>query len=236
MIVPQANDNTDVIEERTDFISGQRTLEAMLAYSSEADPSFSALIAGPHPLMGGDLDNNVVRAIARGLAANGGLALAFNYSGAGESNGGSADWHQAASQFWQSGAVDQESTWPDDTVAAREALVRVGVTPTVEIGYSFGCWAITEKAIEASNAARILISPNPNRHGFERLSLCRSPLLVIHSDNDFACPPDDVRAWFKSLRCPKSLRMLEAGEHFFRKQEHKVLATIMDFLAEAGVL
>lgn len=46
-----------------------------------------AVIAPPHPLMGGDMDNPVVEALTRGFQLSGWSTLRFNYRGIGDSGG-----------------------------------------------------------------------------------------------------------------------------------------------------
>ena len=223
---PDAN----IVEERLTIAAPGRAIEGVLSYRVDSDPTFSALIVGPHPLMGGNLDNNVVRALAGGLASHGALTLAFNYSGVGHSEGGPDDWQAAASQFWAMGKVDEELAWILDAAAARKALAKLNVAPMIVVGYSFGCWVIAEMPADPDTTRWVLVSPNPNRHRFDGLSKCAIPLLVVHSDNDFASTPEQTHAWFDCLRTPKSLTMLDSAEHFFRGQEQALLDTVLKFL------
>ncbi len=220
----------NIIEERQAIAAPGRAIEGVLSYPVDSEPKYSVLVVGPHPLMGGNLDNNVVRALAGGLAANGAVTLAFNYSGVGQSEGGPDDWQAAASQFWATGKVDQERAWIDDANAARKALAKLNIAPMIVVGYSFGCWVTAELPADPDTTRWVLVSPNPNRHRFDGLSKCSIPLLVVHSDNDFASTTEQTRAWFDCLRNPKSLNMLDSAEHFFRGREQALLDTVVQFL------
>src|SRR5688500_1929044 len=56
----------------------------------------SAIVAPPHPLYGGRLDNPVVVAVARGLLEAGCGVLCFNFRGTGASQGVATDRPQFA--------------------------------------------------------------------------------------------------------------------------------------------
>ncbi len=213
-----------------------RTLEGRIAYPPDHQPSLCSLIAGPHPLLGGDLENNVVQALLARLADAGAVALAFNYAGVGRSEGGPGDWPTIVSAFWRDGRFDEERLWVEDTAAAVAFLRRSDPRRPVLIGYSFGCWTAVNNLCVADPAAVVLISPNPKQHSFEALADFDGPLLVIHSNNDFSCAETDLVAWFETLRPPKSRVLIRAGEHFFRRQEREVAATLLTFLRENGLI
>ena len=219
---------TEVIEERISVDAPGRKLEGLLGYGLADTAAFAALVAGPHPLLGGDMDNNLVCALRRGLAANGGVTLAFNYAGVGASEGGPADWPTVVSAFWENGRFDEEEAWVADTSAAAETLTRLCDRPRVVVGYSFGCWTAAH-CLDGASAA-ILVSPNPKRHDFACLSGSLIPLLVIHSDNDFTGTAAEISAWTASLRDPKTLTVLDAGEHFFRGREDEVVRVVARFI------
>lgn len=219
----------EICEEKVAIHRNERSLEGVLVYAFNRGPTWSVLIAGPHPLLGGDMSNNVVTSLARNLAAAGAVALTFNYAGVGDSEGGPADWPAVMSEFWNKGCFQEEADWIEDTSAAIAALREWCDRPLVLLGYSFGCWTIAQHAAIPSRAL-ILISPNPKKHAFAGLDGCNTPLLVLHSDNDFACGADEIASWFDGLGEPKTRRVLPAGEHFFRGEEEKVVRAVLDFL------
>jgi len=227
--------NTNIVEEKVRIKGSGRTLEGILAYP-DGRPGFSALIAGPHPFLGGDMHNNVVISLLRTLASHGAVALAFNYGGVGGSEGGPADWPAVMSAFWKDGTFDEENDWAEDTRSAIKALQQWSHQTPVFIGYSFGCWTIA-KHLQRSNAgAIVLISPNPKKHSFDQLSECTTPLLLIHSDNDFTCSAAEIIEWFDSIREPKTRTQLSAGEHFFRGSEAELASVVVKFLHGADII
>ena len=56
-------------------------------HRAPGEPWFRAVVAHPHPLYGGTMDNGVVRLTVRALVAAGGEALRFNFRGVGGSDG-----------------------------------------------------------------------------------------------------------------------------------------------------
>ncbi len=227
------SDVLEVCEERVAIRRDGGSLEGVLTYAFDVAPSWGVLIAGPHPFLGGDLKNNVVKALSRNLAAAGAVTLAFNYGGIGEGGeDGLTDWSAAISAFWKEGRIEEESGWIHDTEAAIVALHGWCDRPLVLVGYSFGCWAISENVGDQAACAVILLSPNPGKHAFDGLDRCDAPLLVLHTDNDFACGVDEVVTWFDGLREPKTRRLLSAGEHFFRGSETALVEAILEYLKE----
>ncbi len=210
-------------------------LQGVLSYPVD-HPSGSALIAGPHPFLGGDMRNNVVRSLSKALTSQGAVTLTFNYGGVGESEGGPADWPTAISTFWKDGTFEEEHDWTDDTASALGALGQWCDFPPVLIGYSFGCWTVVRNLQRSRAKAIVLISPNPKQHAFEALSGCPVPLLILHSENDFTCAVSEIMTWFESVREPKTRIQLSASEHFFRGHEEDVSRAVLTFLQDHDIL
>ncbi len=224
-----------IIEECVRLQRVGHTLDGILAYPNRLTDG-AALIAGPHPLLGGDMRNNVVNSLLKALVSQGCVTLTFDYSGVGDSGGGPADWPAVMSKFWKTGTFVEENDWTDDTRCAMDSLRQWCDMTPVLLGYSFGCWTISKNLRESCAKAIVLISPNPKQHDFEQLSLCQAPLLVIHSDNDFTCDASEMKAWFDSIREPKTRIQWPTGEHFFRGQEMEVTMTVLDFLQQHHAL
>jgi uncharacterized protein len=226
---------TSIIEE-TVRINGQgRVLDGNLAYPAD-QAMCSALIAGPHPFLGGDRRNNVVRSLSEALSSQGAVALSFDYGGVGASEGGPSDWPAVMSTFWKDGTFKEEGDWADDAGSALASLRTWSDLPRVLVGYSFGCWTVTKNLSKSCAEAIVLISPNPEKHSFDELATCRVPLLLIHNDNDFTCSVSDMTAWFDSIRQPKTRVQLPASEHFFRGHEKELTNVVVEFLSQHGVL
>lgn len=229
---------TDVVilDELTRFESDGLSLEGRLAYPESANPTFAALIAGAHPLLGGREENNVADAVRTGLAAAGAVAMTFNYRGVGGSEAGGFDWERMIADFWREGRVPEEQLWLSDAKNALNHLRTIIDAPKVLVGYSFGCWVISQLAAAANPPATILISPNPTQHDLSGVDTASAPLLVVSSDNDFSCPLDSLQAWFTERHDPKRHALLPGAEHFFRQREAEVVENVCNFLNECGVM
>lgn len=157
--------------ERTVRFAGERGSLVGRVHLPAGDARAAAVVCHPHPLYGGDMDNHVVVALARGLAAAGVLTLRFNFRGV----GGSAGWHD--------GGRGEER----DVLAALQALQsELGghALPLAVVGYSFGA-AVGLAAAQSSNvAAAVGVSPPFARRDFGFLAAVTFPVLLIWGAND----------------------------------------------------
>lgn len=226
---------TTITEEKVYIQGRERRLDGLLAYSADT-AACSAVVAGPHPFLGGDMRNNIVSSLRKALALRGAVTLTFDYGGVGASEGGPSDWPAVMSTFWKNGTFEEENDWADDTGSAMASLRQWCDQRLVLIGYSFGCWTVARNLHESGANAIVLISPNPKPHTFETLADCPVPLLLIHSDNDFTCSEPELVAWYDSIREPKTRVSLSASEHFFRGHETAVTKEVLEFLQHHDLL
>ncbi len=114
------------------------------------------MLAGSHPLLGGNMHNNVVRGLGDGLAEGGWATLRFNYRGVGRSEGPRVDVARHMAEFWQTSHVRGEMDLWQDVQAAVEFLRSVidPALPLALIGYSFGC-ALLPAALPQRNRRRL---------------------------------------------------------------------------------
>src|SRR5204863_2002427 len=114
-------------EQRLSIAGPSGALELALNLPEQA-PRGIALVAHPHPLQGGTLDNKVVQTLAKTFAALGYAAIRFNFRGAGLSEG----------QF------DDGIGETDDALAALAAAkLEFGELPVALAGFSFGSYVQT---------------------------------------------------------------------------------------------
>jgi len=194
------------------------------------------LIAGAHPLLGGNMQNNVTTALRRGLAQQGAAALTFEYRRPTNSDTNDVSWPALIDEFWRTHHVACEPVWRRDSGDALRFLRHAVSASTVLVGYSFGCWSLAELSASNSAAALVCISPNPNDHDLETLRSASAPLLVVTSDNDFSCTLDRLMEWYESLRGPKALECRPGAEHFFRGREDEIVRIVAGFLQSLNLL
>jgi alpha/beta superfamily hydrolase len=220
------------VVEDIHFPGRRGRLHGRLAYPEEGTPAGAAVIAGPHPLLGGTMDNNVVAGVADGLARRGLLTLRFDYSGVGRSEGPRLDTARHLAEFWHTSHVPEEMNLATDVAAAAEYARRVlGLgMPLALIGYSFGCALLPAVCHDAATLA--LIGPTVGKHDYSAFAALAMPKLVIASEDDFASDAAGLREWFAGLAGPNSLVLGGRDNHFFRGQEEWLADTALAFLRE----
>lgn len=155
------------------FQSGELTLEGALHLPGQT-PAPGVVVCHPHPLYGGDMDNNVVMAACEALVDRGIAALRFNFRGAGNSQG----------------EHDNGDGECDDI---RGALAHLRSLPEIDkgriglVGYSFGAVVAAEVA-SGDLRALGLVSPPLEVADIKVAWGC--PALIIGGDMDHLAPPE----------------------------------------------
>ena len=150
-----------------------------------------ALVAHPHPLFGGTLDNKVVQTLARSLVALGYAAWRPNFRGVGMSEG----------------AYDEGRGEVDDLAAV---LAHAGAQRPVLAGFSFGAAMQARLAARIAPGRMVLVGIAVNH--FEAPAVPAGTLL-IHGENDETVPIAAVRAWAKPQALP--VIVVPGADHFF---------------------
>ena len=153
-----------------------------------------ALVAHPHPLFGGTLDNKVVQTLARALVALGYAAWRPNFRGVGKSEG----------------AYDEGRGEVDDLAAV---LAHAGTERPVLAGFSFGAAMQARLAARIAPERMVLVGIAVNH--FEAPAVPAGTLL-IHGENDETVPIAAVRAWAKPQALP--VIVVPGADHFFHRK------------------
>ena len=230
--MPAPSPPDDLVVEVVRFPAGPCSLEGELVYPEEGRPVGAAVLAGPHPLLGGSMHNNVTRGLGDGLARRGLAALRFNYRGQGVM-GRPLDMARLLTEFWQNSCVAEEEEYARDLHAAVAFLIgAVGAkVPLALIGYSFGCSLLPGAAPEDVPASFVLIAPTVGKHDLEAFTRLPQPKLVIAPEEDFAVDEELLPNWFDRLPEPKTLVRPRLDGHFFRGCEEDLAQTVSSFLA-----
>jgi uncharacterized protein len=161
----------------------------------DGTPRGIALIAHPHPVQGGTLDNKVVQTLARTFAALGYVAARFNFRGVGASEG----------QF------DDGIGETDDALAALAgAKVEFGDLPVALAGFSFGSFVQTRVARVVAAERLVLIGPAVKRFATETVP---PDTIVIHGEEDDVVALTEVLAWARPQQLP--IVVFPGCGHFF---------------------
>ncbi len=219
------------LTRETVYISGPRAeLVGELCYTdTRADAA--VVIANPHPLMGGAINNNVVERMALGLPELGFVTLRFDYAGVGHSGGEPIDVAEHMQQFWDTGSTAADPRMCEEARCATDWLGDQFGLPVLGVGYSFGAYALSSTAADQLDAIAV-ISPTLTRHDFTTLTTSALPVLVVYTDNDFATPVEDTRAWIDSLGARATGHLIAAGDHFYRDRERQILDVCAGFFKE----
>ncbi|MEH3085550.1 MAG: alpha/beta fold hydrolase [Xylophilus ampelinus] len=168
-----------------------------------AAPRGTAVIAHPHPLFGGTMDNKVVQTLARAFVQCGWRTVRFNFRGVGAS----------------AGAHDAGNAETDDMQAVVAQAAPDG--PLALAGFSFGAhvashalqrlWPVRgiEKIVLVGTAAsRFQVAPLPPES--------HARAFVLHGEADDTVPLADVMDWARPQTLP--VTVIPAVGHFFHGQ------------------
>jgi len=226
--VPSA---ASLIQEHVTFDGTGGRIEGILTYPEQDDPQDSVLIVGPHPMLGGDFDNNVIRELATQLAERNALTLRFNYRGVGQSDGNPVLSTNNIADFWARSRIDEESGFADDTAAAARFLKEVYGCVSHVVGYSFGAWLGSRWAAESEAVTSIsLVAPTISQHDYSHLSHLAISKLIVASFDDFAVPTESLQQQFLEWASPKRLVIENIDNHFFRGHESWLTETVERFM------
>jgi hypothetical protein len=163
----------------------------------------TAVIAHPHPLFGGTMDNKVVQTLARAFVQAGWTALRFNFRGVGASQG----------------RHDEGRGELDDMLAVIAAEAPEG--PLAVAGFSFGSYVASSVVQKLWATARIekivLVGTAASR--FEVAVLppeAHDRTLVVHGEQDDTVPLASVMDWARPQSLP--VTVVPGGAHFFHGQ------------------
>ncbi len=154
-----------------------------------------ALIAHPHPLYGGTMDNKVVQTLARSFGAMGNVVWRMNFRGVGASEGVFDDGR---------GELD------DFRALARHAAAERPGLPLTLAGFSFGGYVVSHLAKELQPVKLVLVAPAVGRFPVADVP---EHTLVIHGEEDDVVALKDVFAWAKPQKLP--ITVVPGAGHFF---------------------
>jgi hypothetical protein len=161
----------------------------------EQSPRGIALVAHPHPLQGGTMDNKVVQTLAKTFAALGYISVRFNFRGVGGSVG----------------AFDDGVGETGDAMAALAyGRADYGDLPVVLAGFSFGSFVQLRVAQQVPAERMVLVGPAVTR--FEG-AVVAADTIVIHGEEDDVVALPDVFAWARPQQLP--IVVFPGCGHFF---------------------
>jgi hypothetical protein len=203
-------------EERARIEGAAGAIE--VASAAPQAPRGIGVIAHPHPLFGGTMDNKVVTTLARAFTDAGIATLRFNFRGVGASGG----------------AHDEGRGETEDMLRVVEhARSAFGEVPLVLAGFSFGGAVAVRASSRVDFAQLVLVAPGFRRITGQGMGAAPDPndpnlgapgrhshanTVVVHGDLDETVPLADSIAWATPREVP--VVVVPGGEHFFHRKLH----------------
>lgn len=180
--------------ERIDIDGPAGLIEAVITDPGEERRGY-AIVAHPHPLHGGTLENKVVQTLAKAFHTLGYAAVRFNFRGVGKSDG----------------VFDDGRGELDDLLAVeRYASDRFGSTEKVLAGFSFGSFVAASAAEQLDPRYLVLVGPAVGRFP---IGTVPENTLVIHGEQDDIVAVGDVLDWARPQKVP--VVVFPGTGHFF---------------------
>ena len=158
----------------------------------------SALVAHPHPVHGGTLDNKVVQTLARAFAALGYVAVRPNFRGVGASEG----------------RYDEGRGELEDLYAAWQYVrAEVSSAPPVLAGFSFGAAIQAQLAARVAPERMVLVGLAVNHF---KVPVVPAGTLIVHGERDETVPLAAVLDWARPFDLP--VVVVPGADHFFHRR------------------
>jgi len=179
---------------RRELIAGPAGRIECVVEAPASEPRGVALVAHPHPLHGGTLDNKVVQTLARAFVELGYTVWRPNFRGVGASEG----------------THDEGRGEVDDLAAVVEYA---GGANPVLAGFSFGA-AVQAGLAQCVTPERMVLVGLAVTH----LDVPQVPAdtLLIHGAEDTTVPLADVLAWARPQDLP--VVVVPGADHFFHRR------------------
>ena len=196
-------------EKRIYFEADGVKLEGIVA---ESQGDQGVVISHPHPLYGGTMHNNVVRAVAHAYQEEGYSTLRFNFRGVENSEGD-----------FGNGVGEQ-----DDVKAALKALGKKSMDLA---GYSFGAWVSALGLTRFEEAQRlIMVSPPVSFIDFSFLDYSPKIKLVICGSRDEIAEYKKVEKMLPKWNDQALFRVIQGADHFYSGYEEELIDVVGEFL------
>lgn len=194
-------------------------------------PRGIALVAHPHPLLGGTMDNKVAQTLARTFAQLGYVTLRPNFRGVGATEGVHDDGKGEAQDLlaviawmkdpfsWQGIKELEGHAWPQ----------LVEELPLAMAGFSFGSYVssyVVKELTEKNEAPERLIMVGSATSKWDVAPVPKDT-IVIHGEVDDVIPLTSVLDWARPQEL--TVQVIPGADHFF----HRKLHCIRDLIVRA---
>ena len=195
------------------FIAGEvGQLECKLDLPSDSTPRGIALLAHPHPLYGGTMDNKVIQTLARAFTTLDYVSVRMNFRGVGASAG-----------------VHDAGVGETNDMALLHAYMtqQYPHLPVALAGFSFGTF------VQAQLQQRLIALHTPAERlaligtaaGKWQLPEVAADTILIHGEEDDTIPLSDVLNWARPQDIP--VIVIPGADHFFHRKLHHIKQLII---------
>ncbi|MCS0661169.1 alpha/beta hydrolase [Massilia terrae] len=179
----------------------------------DAEPRGIALVAHPHPLYGGTMENKVAQTLARTFVSMGYATARFNFRGVGESEG-----------------VHDHGVGEVDDMATMLAYMQEQYPglPVALSGFSFGTFvqAQLQKRLAAEGRAiqrMVLVGTAAGKWAVPEVP---ADTILIHGELDDTIPLHDVFEWVRPQDIP--VIVIPGADHFFHRKLGHIKNLVME--------
>ena len=218
------NSRTQVI--KIDGVVGPIQMSIDLPDELKSDPQFAvrglALVAHPHPLLGGTMDNKVAQTMARAFTQLGYISVRPNFRGVGETGGVHddgvgeledllhvSDWMRTPSSWAQVAGI-QHQGWVD----------AANTLPLVVSGFSFGSYVgthLVQRLADLGRPAERLVMVGSAAGKWE-LAPVPADAILIHGEVDETITLAAVLDWARPQEL--TVQVVPGADHFFHRRLH----------------
>lgn len=189
--------------------------------SAHAVPRGLAVIAHPHPLMGGTMDNKVVHTLVRAFVLAGWRAVRFNFRGIGQSEGG-----------WDEGRGETEDMLA--VLAHHQSDPALRGLPVALAGFSFGGFVAAQACDRLTQSSQapaqvVLVSPAVSRFAVPAVP---AQTLVVQGEQDDVVPLAEVLDWARPQSLP--VTVVPGTGHFYHGQLARLRELVLRHLLAAS--
>ena len=202
------------------FIAKSLTFEGIIALPDGEGPFPGVVMCHPHPLNGGNMDNNVVVAVTFGLADAGIASLRFNFRGVGNSQGEHSKGEKEYEETLV--AMDFLGALPD----VNDERIGLG-------GYSFSTRVIcAHKQLYKKPRAIALVAPSLEAITDSPLQSDKTPRMIITGDRDRLANSDGADEQLARFNPPADYHLISGADHFWVGQEGEMAACVVQFFRD----
>ena len=214
--------------ERLTLSGPAGAIEAVRDAAALADgalaPRGVAIIAHPHPLFGGTMDNKVVQTLARAFVQCGWTAVRFNFRGVGGTQG----------------VHDEGRGELQDLLAVVEQAAPAAEGQRIALaGFSFGAWVALEVgatddrvSVLIGVAPPVVTSVSGMEYTFPNTLESTKPKFFVQGEADEVCPLEGMWSFYAKLHEPKELVVIDGADHLFEGKTQEVGEALEDLLGD----